>query len=370
VIKLRVVILGAGGHGLSLAYHLVKKGINDISMVEAKRINYGSSGRNAGRYRYHFYTKENVEFAKEGIPYLLKLCKDLPLNPLCMKTGYLWILDDEKSKDVISRAHSLWSSEGVGGKFLPCNDFDFLKIEEECYLAPQDGSFHHDYLSLGMYEAIKDHVKVIIGEAMRLKVSGGKIVGVEVNGSTIPADVVAVTLGAWTGHFMKRNGIEVPVEPEKKEIFVTEDLKFRVKPLTISKRIYFSHTLKGEIIGGVEDEVPRGFGELDISVERSLSFTRTLRSLVKGAEGIRILRGWSGYYEMTPDHSHIMGFSDSWPDGLYVDAGYSGHGMMFSPYSGKIMADLIADGVKNKFTKIFSPQRFEENKLIDERMVI
>ncbi|QKQ99977.1 FAD-binding oxidoreductase [Metallosphaera tengchongensis] len=367
---MRIAILGGGGHGVSVAYHLAKKGVKDISIIEMKRINYGSSGRNAGRYRYHFHSKENVDFAKHAIPYLLELCKKLPLNPVCYRTGYLWILKNDETFNFIRRMDTLWESFGVGGKFLDCSEMDYLKSQDQCYLAPQDGSFHHDYLTFGLYEEIKEKVKIINGEAREILTSGGKVVGVRVNEVTFPADQVVVTLGAWAGDFLGKNGFKVPIEPEKKEIFITEDLKFRVKPLVISDQIYFSHTLKGEIIGGIEDSSPRMFTNFDVSLERTLIFLKELRKLVKGAEGIRILRGWSGYYEMTPDHSHIMGYSQMWPEGLYIDAGYSGHGMMFAPFSGKIMADLIADGYKNKFLDVFNPDRFERNKLVDERMVI
>ncbi len=131
-----------------------------------------------------------------------------------------------------------------------------------------------------------------------------------------------------------------------------------------------SQTLKGEIIGGIEDKRDFLFYPFTISIENTVKFLKGVRNLIKGAEGIGILRGWSGYYEMTPDHSHIMGYSNSWPDGLYIDAGYSGHGMMFSPFSGKIMADLIADNIKSKFIRIFSPDRFKNNQLVQENMVI
>ncbi|AEB95952.1 MULTISPECIES: NAD(P)/FAD-dependent oxidoreductase [Metallosphaera] len=368
--EMNVVILGAGSHGVSLAYHLVKKGEKNVTIVERQRINYGSSGRNAGRFRYHFYTKENVEFAKDAIPYLLQLCRRLPLNPICMRTGYVWVLEDQRISEVIKKMDSLWRSLGVGGRFLNCSELDYLKSESECYLAPQDGSFHHDYLTFGMLEDIKNSVKIVYGDANKLIVSGGRISGVRIENNVINADVVTVTLGAWSGKFMAENGIRVPIEPEKKEIFITEDIRYRVKPLVITPSTYFSHTLKGEIIGGVEDTRERGFLDLDVSLGRMTLFLKDVRRLVKGAEGIRVLRGWAGYYEMTPDHSHIMGYSNEWPEGLYIDAGYSGHGMMFSPYSGKIMADLILDDEKNKFIDVFSPDRFNLNRLIDERMVI
>ncbi|NON63329.1 FAD-binding oxidoreductase, partial [Acidianus sp. RZ1] len=219
---------------------------------------------------------------------------------------------------------------------------------------------------------IKDSYNILYDQVDRIQISSGKVKGVRLSsGKFIQGDVI-VTAGAWSGKLLQNAGINVPIEPEKREIFITEDLKFRVKPLVIdlSSGVYFSHTLKGEIIGGIDLEYPRGFSDFSISLSSLLKFRMYVANLVKGAEGIGILRGWSGYYEMTPDHSHIMGYSENWPEGLYIDSGYSGHGMMFSPYSGKIMADLVADNKKSEFIDIFSPSRFESGKAIDEKMVI
>ncbi len=355
---MEVLVLGAGAHGLSLAYHLLLEGVK-VTLVEKGEVSHGSSGRNAGRFRYHFMSRENVEFAKEAIPYLLSLCRKLPLNPVCVKTGYLWIADEK-----IREMDTLWRGEGVGGKFVECDEFS-LKREGECYYAPQDGSFHHDYLSLGLFMEVKRMGgKLVRGEATKVLVREGKTEGVLVDGSTLKGDAVVVTMGAWTGEFMKSNGIDLPITPEIRELYLTEGVKFRVKPLVIGDGFYFGQTLKGEFLGGTDDPGVGG-----ISLENSLKFLDYLRRTVRGVEGVRILRTWSGYYEMTPDRSQVMGFDPSWPEGLFVDAGYSGHGMMFSPYSGKVMADLLL-GRKNKFVDMFSPKRFRTRSLLDERMVI
>ncbi|MQL54604.1 NAD(P)/FAD-dependent oxidoreductase [Acidianus ambivalens] len=367
-----MIIIGAGGHGLSLAYHLVKKGVKGIILVEQGRIGYGSSSRNASRFRYHFYSKENIEFALEGIKYLISQKKKLKYNPLIYKTGYLWLLHDENLIENFKKLHSLWSSYSIGGKFLECREFEFLKVNRTCYFAPQDGAFHHDYILYSYYEEIKDKVDIKYAKVSKIMYNNGKITGIKLeSGEEIKDDVVIVTAGAWSGELLKTANINLPIYPDRKEIFITEDVKFGIKPLVIDfkREIYFSHTLKGEIIGGIEKE-DIGFKEFSISFLDSIEYLKRLREVVKGIEGIGILRGWSGYYEMTPDHSHVMGYGNDWPEGLFIDAGYSGHGMMFAPYAGKIMADLIADNKKNRFIQIFSPDRFNEEKLIEEKMVI
>ncbi|WP_338599805.1 FAD-binding oxidoreductase [Sulfolobus tengchongensis] len=370
-----IIIIGAGSHGLSLAYHLIKKGYtkNDIALVEWKRIGYGSSSRNASRYRYHFNSKENVEYALEAIKYLKKQAKELEYNTMLMRTGYLWLIDGEQEYKLFRKLDSFWRSYNIGGKFIDCEKYSYLKFDGNCYLAPQDGAFHHDYILYSYYYSIKDKVSIIYDKAVSLISSRNRVEGVKLSsGKELQGDKIVITAGAWSNEIMSSIGLNVPIFPEKKEIYITEPLRYFIEPLIINSKlqIYFSQTLKGEIIGGIEDKREYKFEEFTISINTIIKFLKTIKNLVKGIDGIGILRGWSGYYEMTPDSSHVMGYSDDWPEGLFIDAGYSGHGMMFAPYSGKIMADLIADSYKSKFIDIFSPSRFNMNRLINETLVI
>ncbi|AOL16190.1 FAD-dependent oxidoreductase [Sulfolobus sp. A20] len=369
------LIVGAGSHGLSLAYHLVKKGFNknDIYIVEWKRIGYGSSSRNASRYRYHFYSKENVEYAIDAINYLKRHSKELVYNPLLVRTGYLWLIKNESLYEQFKKLDAIWKGYHIGGKFIECEKYRFIKFDGICYLAPQDGSFHHDYILYSYYYSIKNSVNFIYDKISLIQINNGKVKGVRLsNGKEIHVDNVIITAGAWSSELLSTVGISLPIYPELKEIYITEPLRYLIEPLVIDpeNQIYFSQTLKGEIIGGLEDKREYGFHEFTVSLKNTIKYLRSLKEIVYGIEGIGILRGWSGYYEMTPDSSHIMGFSNHWPEGLYIDAGYSGHGMMFAPFSGKIMAEFLADNVKNKYLDIFSPERFNLHRLINENLVI
>ncbi|MEM4138259.1 MAG: FAD-binding oxidoreductase, partial [Sulfolobaceae archaeon] len=235
------------------------------------------------------------------------------------------------------------------------------------------GSFHHDYLLYSYYNFIKDKYKIIYDKAEKILVENGRVKGVKLlSGSLIKAERVIVTAGAWSSSLFKSLNIDIPIFPERRELYLTEDIKFFIEPLIIAHKhgIYFSQTLKGEIIGGLDEATGRGFVPLTVSLHAIIKFLKSLKSLVERVRGIGILRGWSGYYEMTPDHSHIIGQGEEWPEGLYIDAGYSGHGAMFSAYSGKILSDYIIDGKKSKYLDIFSPDRFKYGKLVEEKLVI
>jgi glycine/D-amino acid oxidase-like deaminating enzyme len=86
--------------------------------------------------------------------------------------------------------------------------------------------------------------------------------------------------------------------------------------------------------------------------------------------GLSLIFGWGGLYEMTPDHNGIV---DKVPDveGLYIAAGFSGHGLMMSAATGKLMSELICTNRFETFdASVLSFSRFARNELFwDEAMI-
>jgi len=81
-------------------------------------------------------------------------------------------------------------------------------------------------------------------------------------------------------------------------------------------------------------------------------------------------RAWAGLYEMTPDHHAIIGPAPD-VEGLFFVNGFSGHGVMHSPASGRIAADLILHRHSDLIdASQLSLQRFAEGKLLEETAVL
>jgi sarcosine oxidase subunit beta len=80
-------------------------------------------------------------------------------------------------------------------------------------------------------------------------------------------------------------------------------------------------------------------------------------------------RAWAGLYEMTPDHHPVLGASPV--SGLFFATGFSGHGVMHSPATGKILADLILKGSTDLIdATLLDYARFAEGRLIEETAVL
>jgi len=100
------------------------------------------------------------------------------------------------------------------------------------------------------------------------------------------------------------------------------------------------------------------------------NWIKSITKVIPSLKYVRILRIWSGYYNVTPDHSHILGRDPEWPEGLFVNTGYSGHGFMMAPLAGKLLAEYIVTEKIPELMKPFLPTRFKEGKLVHETIVI
>ncbi|MBC7322218.1 MAG: FAD-binding oxidoreductase, partial [Acetomicrobium sp.] len=85
--------------------------------------------------------------------------------------------------------------------------------------------------------------------------------------------------------------------------------------------------------------------------------------------GVRVVRQWSGMYNMSPDKQPVIGESKE-VKGFYTSAGFSGHGFMFGPISGKLLAELIVTGTSSIPIDVLNYDRFERDELIEEPAVV
>ncbi len=382
--KTGVIIVGGGIAGLSTAWGFAREGYNDVIVLEKEFVGYGSSIRNAGRFRVHFFSPENTLFAIESRKRILEMNKWSDFNPLVATTGYLWLLYSEETVKAFREYNkSIWLPLGCPVEFL-----DLSEIKHKCpYLntdnvvlgvfGPQNGVFHPDYMIMALASYVSRHgiqVREYINVS-RLLVENNKIKGVYVEGlGPIYSEKVVVAAGAWSGELLKTIGIEIPAEPTRKSLLVTEPYKYSIKPLIIpfEYKAYIGQTFKGEILasrGGYKSE-PRDISIGKVSLKWLVETARVVVSVLKTGEKLRIMRIWSGTYYVTPDHSHLLGRDPEWPEGLYVNTGYSGHGMMLGLYAGELLAKLMLYDKEHEHLKPFKPTRFKEGKTIHERLVI
>lgn len=374
------MIVGGGVTGLSIAYNLAKIGAS-VTIIERGYIGSGSSTRNAANARAHFFNKEATIIAWESLKLMYKLSKELNYNTLFIKRGYLWLLYTEEQYKRFKQFREFWSKLGIpDGKMLSVEDlkerYPFLNLKGVIggFLGHVNGRYHHDAIVRGYWRACKNlGVKIYeYTEAKKLIREGSKVVGVETNvGKVYARKCVVLAAGPWTRLLAKSVGIDLPIEPVRKELLVTEPVKIKIKPLVISMKTnaYVQQTLRGEVLGSVETPMDIPIWEFKSTYQFPLRTVRAIIELVPALAVVNFMRQWAGHYDVTPDNNPILGFIDE-IENLAVAAGFSGHGFMLAPAVGKYMALLLDKGHLDPIIKPFNYRRFKEGKLITEQLVI
>jgi len=379
--KTNVAIIGEGIIGLSIGYNIARRGERDLVVIEGKHMGYGSSTRSASHFRVHFWSDENVRFAIEARKRLLRLGEELSFNPLVETNGYMWLLYEEALLQAYRKRNAKWAELGVPGRLLSSDDLEanhpYISTAGllGAFFGPQDGSLHHDFLMFGYRDAILKSGGEIRErvEAKRLIADGNRIRGVETSTGFVEADNVVVAAGVGCNQILETLGIRLPMASERREICVLEPMRPFIKTFVINtklKSFYVAQTLRGESIGSIDPHPAKQSLELGNTIEFLKEFSRAAVLTIPTLRKARVLRVWSGFYEVTPDHSQILGRDPEWPDGLYVAAGFSGHGLMMAPFVGEVMADQILEDRIHPLMKPYDPTRFEEKREIKETLVM
>ena len=128
--------------------------------------------------------------------------------------------------------------------------------------------------------------------------------------------------------------------------------------------MYVSQTDRGEFLIGAEIEpyttynTRSTFTFLEHGAHNALELMPFLARL-------KILRQWTGYCDMTPDYSPVMGLTEV--EGFLVDAGWGTWGFKASPICGVTMAELIATGKTPALIEPFALERFHKDTVVPEK---
>src|SRR3989442_12058394 len=202
-----------------------------------------------------------------------------------------------------------------------------------------------------------------------------RIAGVMTSRGLVSTRIVVNAAGPWAAEVARMAGAELPVEPLRRQLVPTEPFDGLPQrfPMVIdmSSGFHFRREGKGILLAWNDPEERSGFKtDFDPAfVEKILTHAAYRVPALAEAE-VNPRRAWAGLYEMTPDHHAIIGRAPN-IEGLYFANGFSGHGVMHSPASGRITADLILHGRSKVIdASQLSVDRFAEGRLLEETAVL
>jgi sarcosine oxidase subunit beta len=378
-LKRGIVIVGGGVNGLATAYNLARRGVKNIVVLEKGYIGSGGTGRCGAGIRQQWGLEENIVLARESLKIYERLSGELGFNIFFRQGGYLVLIFDEEEREIVAKTIPLQNDLGVPTHLLtvaevvrrvPGINTSGLLGAACC---PTDGMAYPYAVLWGYAEAarrlgveIKVHTRVA-----SVSQRNDWTYDVATEKDTYNAPVIVNVAGARSREIGAMLGIDIPTEPVRHEIAVTESLKPFLKPMIISpkKGFYFSQSLRGEIVGGIGDPNEPPSYNTRSSPDFLFRYASALREILPPLGKIRIIRQWAGHYDMSPDHRPILGAVEG-RKGYYHACGFSGHGFMLSPMVAKLLAELITTGKTSIPIDALALSRFAKAELTRDPYVV
>jgi sarcosine oxidase, subunit beta len=376
-----VVIIGGGISGCSIAYNLALKGVKDIVVIEKEYLTSGSTGRCGAGVRMQWGTEMNCRLAKYSIEFYEKANEVLEYDGDIefKQGGYLIVASTEKEDTQFKKNIALQNSLGIPSVYLSPKEakkivphMDESKIISATY-CKKDGHLNPFHATQAYADAAaRLGVKFMKYTTVTgIQVENGKVTGVQTDKGFISTPVVVNAAGGHSKQIGDMVGVDIPVYPERHQILVTEPVNPIQDPMfmSFSLNIYCQQTPHGSFIMGRGDaNEPR-----DLRVTSSWHFLEEMAKncceLLPLLKDLRVVRQWAGLYCMSPDRQPIYGRANN-VEGFYMATGYSGHGFMFGPVTGVVMAETILGEKHSLPIDKLGLDRFEKGELLFEPSVV
>src|SRR5262245_27702794 len=376
-----VVIVGAGVHGLAIAYYLAKHhGVTGVAVLDKGYLGGGASGRNTAIIRSNYRTPQGVAFYDESVRLYETLALDLDYNVMFSQQGHLTLAHTERGVTTLRERAETNRLLGVDSRLIGPDEIrelvpglDVSGRAHQPILAglyhPPGGIIRHDAVVWG-YARGADRQGVEIHPhttVTGIQTSNGRVQGVVTNRGTIATRTVVNATAGWCSTVAHMAGVELPIVTHPLQALVTERLKPFIHVVVVSAtlHVYVNQTDRGEVVIGEE-----------IDPYSSYSMRSTVRFLENAAAHtlelfpclaeVKVLRQWAGICDLPPDYAPIIGPVDG-VEGFILDVGWGTYGFKAGPAAGYRVAELIATGKVPAVLQPFALRRFADLQPLGEK---
>jgi len=380
-----VVIIGGGIVGSSIAYHLTANGCPSVLVIERESAQgKGSTGKSMGGVRAQFSTPVSIQMSLYSIPFYASFEEQLGYPCDYRPQGYLFCATSEKQMAYLRANYAQQVEMGlknvrviegaeINGMFPQMRSDDIIGGT----FCSTDGFVDPYSAMIGFMTWATEHGAKLWKNSAVTEVTrdAAGIVSVETTRGAVETRTIVNCAGPWAASVAALAGVDLPVQPLRRMLVPTEPFNEfpHTAPMIVdmSNGFHFRPEARGFLLAWNDPEETPGFKpDFDpLFVEKIL--TRAADRVPCFANlPVNPQRAWAGLYEMTPDHHPILGEVPAVP-GLFLANGFSGHGVMHAPATGKILSDLILTGKTDLIDgSMLSLQRFAEGRLIHETAVL
>jgi len=379
----KIVIIGGGVMGLFTAWECASRGETDIVILEMRKfLGAGASQKAAGGVRAQFTTAANVRMSKYSQNFFVnRFAKEINPDFKYLQYGYLFVARSEEKLRALDESMELQRRAGADAvrRLSPEQLLEIhpdFNIEDVlgCNYSPEDGFVDPGDIVNGLDVSVRRMgVKIFTEtEVERFESKGDFLHTVFTPSGTISCEKILIATGSWSGEFLSKCGIHVPVQPYRRTLYISTELPWFPKKSPFTFDVCTGTHFRPES-GGINflkinpDEPPSHNEEPDWDWLENI--IPDLLHVMPRLGDMGVKDAWAGPYAMSPDHSAILGPVGG-NRGVYVATGFSGHGLMHSPAVGCAMSEFLMDGRTSTIdVGAFRLERYAEGEEIVETAV-
>jgi len=360
----QVVVIGGGIIGCSIAYHLAKRGMSDVVLLERKQLTCGSTWHAPGLVSMLWPTPYLTSLAKYSHELYAALEEETGQATGYRRIGSLSLARTPERLEELLRTSSMASVFGVESEMIdnqrlvelypevdPDGVLGALHIEKDGQTNPVD-------TTMAMAKGARMHGAQVLQDVKveDILVEDGRVVGVKTEQGSIAADKVVLAGGLWSRDIAAKIGVDLPLYACEHFYVVTDDIDgLDQRPVLrdFDKGVYFKEETGKMIVGWFEhnargcpmdripedfsfDEFPCGIDDVEEYLMRAVGTQPVLEQT-----GIRTF--FNGPESFTPDNLHLLGPTPE-VDNFFVACGLNSKGIGTGGGAGKVMADWVIDG--------------------------
>lgn len=382
-----VIFVGGGVMGCAIATYLLRHDSQlKIALIEKDlTYQYSSTILSDGNSRVQFNIRENIQMSQYALEVLETFAEDMAVagekpGVAFRRQGNLF-LTDEAGREEVERGLALQQSLGCNVSWLTPDEarelYPLLSKAESLFVGATFGRDDGTMSPQAVLEAYKKKAVALGADLIEAEVTAvhhqaNQVTGVQLkNGTVLQAKVVVNSAGAWGTQIAQTCGVEIPMQPVMRQVYIVETAvqPEKILPLLLfPSGTYIIHEGHGVFMAAhssPDDPVTT----TDFSWQRSKfeeHIWPELAEFLPAFDSLRVTDGWAGLYAVnTFDGNAILG---EWPElgGFYLVNGFSGHGFQQCHAVGRYLAECILGLPPTLDLSIFSPRRILENAPVFE----